>query len=67
LPPGGVPLTATCPTKEATISITQTDGTPTGDVNEPITYLAVEDVAWCGAASLATRATRIASDRGCTT
>ena len=29
------PLTATCPTQEATIRITKTDGAPTGDVNEP--------------------------------
>ena len=29
-------LTSTCPTQEATIKITKTDGTPTGDVNEPI-------------------------------
>jgi hypothetical protein len=27
--------TATCPTQEATIKITKTDGAPTGDVNEP--------------------------------
>jgi hypothetical protein len=30
------PLTSTCPTQEASIKITKTDGTPTGDVNEPI-------------------------------
>ena len=30
------PLTSTCPTQEASIKITKTDGTPTGDVNEPM-------------------------------
>ena len=30
------PLTSTCPTQEASIKITKTDGVPTGDVNEPI-------------------------------
>jgi hypothetical protein len=30
------PLTATCPTLEATIKIEKTDGTPTGAVNEPV-------------------------------
>ena len=30
------PLTSTCPTQEASIKITKTDGMPTGDVNEPI-------------------------------
>jgi len=29
-------LTTTCPTAEATISITKVGGTPTGDVNEPL-------------------------------
>ena len=31
------PLTTTCPTAEAKITITKVDGTPTGDVNEPLT------------------------------
>jgi hypothetical protein len=30
------PLTSVCPTQQATIKITKTDGTATGDVNEPI-------------------------------
>ena len=30
-------LTGTCPTQQATIRVTKTDGTPTGDVSEPIT------------------------------
>jgi hypothetical protein len=30
------PSTSTCPTQQATISITKVDGAPTGDVNEPI-------------------------------
>lgn len=30
------PVTSTCPTQEASIRITKTDGTPTGDVNEPV-------------------------------
>jgi hypothetical protein len=30
------PVTSTCPTQQATISITKVDGAPTGDVNEPI-------------------------------
>jgi hypothetical protein len=29
-------LSATCPTQEATIKITKTDGVPIGDVNEPV-------------------------------
>jgi hypothetical protein len=30
------PMTTTCPTAEATFSITKVDGAPTGDVNEPL-------------------------------
>jgi hypothetical protein len=35
VPPPSSPLTAMCPTQEATIQITKTGGTPTGAVNEP--------------------------------
>ena len=30
------PLSATCPTQEASIKITKVDGSPSGDVNEPV-------------------------------
>jgi hypothetical protein len=37
VPPAESPLSATCPTQQASIKITKVDGTPSGDVNEPIT------------------------------
>jgi hypothetical protein len=36
-PQPGTPVVATCPTGEAVISITKVDGSPSGDVNEPLT------------------------------
>jgi hypothetical protein len=36
-PAASTPTTSVCPTQQARISITKTDGTPTGDVNEPLT------------------------------
>jgi hypothetical protein len=35
-PQGASALTSTCPTQQASVKITKVDGTPTGDVNEPI-------------------------------
>jgi len=36
IPSTSSPLTAICPTQEATIKVTKVDGTPLGDVNEPL-------------------------------
>ena len=36
VPSPSSPMTSTCPTQEASIQITKTDGAPTGSVNEPV-------------------------------
>jgi hypothetical protein len=42
-PQSGSPMTTTCPTAEAKFSITKIDGSPTGDVNEPLSIQPQDD------------------------